>query len=47
MPRVCLVLETEKESGSDSLIELLNLAKDSTGVPDFLFCMDSGCIDYE
>lgn len=47
MPRVCLVLETEEESGSDSLIELLNLAKESTGVPDFLFCMDSGCIDYE
>ena len=47
MPRVCLVLETEEESGSESLMELLNLAKESTGVPDFLFCMDSGCIDYE
>jgi hypothetical protein len=47
MPRVCLVLETEEESGSESLIELLNLAKESTVVPDFLFCMDSGCIDYE
>ena len=47
MPRVCLVLETEEESGSDSLIELLQQAKEATGVPDFLFCMDSGCIDYE
>jgi acetylornithine deacetylase/succinyl-diaminopimelate desuccinylase-like protein len=47
MPRICLVLETEEESGSVSLIELLEKAKDATGVPDLLFCMDSGCIDYE
>jgi acetylornithine deacetylase/succinyl-diaminopimelate desuccinylase-like protein len=47
MPRVCLVLETEEESGSASLLELLEKGKDATGVPDFLFCMDSGCIDYE
>mmetsp|Transcript_1466 Transcript_1466/g.2568 ORF Transcript_1466/g.2568 Transcript_1466/m.2568 type:complete len:183 (-) Transcript_1466:622-1170(-) len=46
-PRICLVLETEEESGSESLIDLLQIAKESTGVPDFLFCMDSGCIDYE
>lgn len=47
MPRICLVLETEEESGSPSLIPLLLQAKEATGVPDFLFCMDSGCIDYE
>ena len=47
MPRVCLVLETEEESGSISLIDLLNMAQEVTGVPDFLFCMDSGCIDYD
>jgi acetylornithine deacetylase/succinyl-diaminopimelate desuccinylase-like protein len=47
MPRVCLVLETEEESGSENLIPLLNQAKEVTGVPDFLFCMDSGCIDYD
>lgn len=47
MPRVCMVLETEEESGSDHLIDLLMQAKDATGVPDVLFCMDSGCIDYE
>ena len=47
MPRVCLVLETEEESGSDNLIPLLKQAQGATGVPDFLFCMDSGCIDYE
>lgn len=46
MPRVCLVLETEEESGSDHLEELLAMAKDVIGIPDFLFCMDSGCIDY-
>ena len=47
MPRICLVLETEEESGSESLIELLEKAKEATGSPDFLFCMDSGCIDYD
>ena len=47
MPRICLVLETEEESGSDSLIQLLDQAKETTGVPDFLFCLDSGCIDYD
>lgn len=47
MPRVVLVLETEEESGSDNLIPLLHMAKEATGVPDLLFCMDSGCIDYE
>ena len=31
MPRVCLVLETEEESGSENLIDLLNIAKDATG----------------
>lgn len=47
MPRVCLVLETEEESGSENLIPLLKQAEGATGVPDFLFCMDSGCIDYD
>ena len=47
MPRICIVLETEEESGSDSLIQLLDQAKETTGVPDFLFCLDSGCIDYD
>jgi len=47
LPRICLVLETEEESGSENLIPLLDKAKEATGVPDFLFCMDSGCIDYE
>jgi len=47
MPRVCMVLETEEESGSEHLVQLLHKAKDATGTPDYLFCMDSGCIDYE
>lgn len=47
MPRICLVLETEEESGSPNLISLLNIAKESTGTPDHLFCMDSGAFDYD
>lgn len=46
MPRICMVLETEEESGSPNLITLLKLAKDAIGVPDALFCMDSGAFDY-
>lgn len=46
MPRICLVLETEEESGSPNLISLLKIAKESIGVPDACFCMDSGAFDY-
>jgi acetylornithine deacetylase/succinyl-diaminopimelate desuccinylase-like protein len=47
MPRIALVLETEEESGSSSLVKLLDLAKDVIQKPDILICMDSGCLDYE
>jgi len=46
MPRVCLVLETEEESGSPNLIALLKIAKEAIGEPDTCFCMDSGAFDY-
>jgi len=46
MPRICLVLETEEESGSESLVDLLKQGAEITGVPDYMFCLDSGCIDY-
>jgi acetylornithine deacetylase/succinyl-diaminopimelate desuccinylase-like protein len=47
MPRICLVLETEEESGSPNLIALLKIAKDAIGQPDYCFCLDSGAFDYE
>lgn len=46
-PRCCLVLETEEESGSPCLLELLELAKEVIGKPDIMLCMDSGSFDYE
>jgi len=46
-PRIAVVLETEEESGSPNLINLLTVAKDCIGNPDYLFCMDSGAFDYE
>jgi acetylornithine deacetylase/succinyl-diaminopimelate desuccinylase-like protein len=46
MPRICLILETEEESGSPNLIALLEIAKEAIGQPDALFCMDSGAFDY-
>jgi acetylornithine deacetylase/succinyl-diaminopimelate desuccinylase-like protein len=45
-PRFALVFETEEESGSPSLLNLLDLAKDLIGTPDYCFCMDSGAFDY-
>lgn len=42
-----MVLEMEEESGSPNLIELLKMASDAIGIPDCLFCMDSGAFDYE
>jgi acetylornithine deacetylase/succinyl-diaminopimelate desuccinylase-like protein len=47
LPRICLTLETEEESGSDNLIMLLKLSEEYIGKPDALFCMDSGCLDYD
>ena len=46
MPRCAMVLETEEESGSESLVKLLELARERIGTPDFCFCMDSGAFDY-
>ena len=46
MPRCVLVLETEEESGSDFLIDLLDAASEYTGKPDVLICLDSGTLDY-
>lgn len=47
LPRICLVLETEEESGSPSLPELMKVSEEFVGKPDCLFCLDSGCLDYE
>jgi acetylornithine deacetylase/succinyl-diaminopimelate desuccinylase-like protein len=47
MPRICLTLENEEESGSPNLLALLSLAKETIGAPDFVLCLDSGAFDYE
>jgi len=46
LPRCAMVLETEEESGSPNLLNLLDVARDFIGAPDFCFCMDSGAFDY-
>ena len=46
-PRCTMVLETEEESGSPNLLNLLALAKKQIGEADIVFCMDSGAFDYE
>jgi len=47
MPRVVLVLETEEESGSPNLVNLLKQASGFMKTPDVLFCMDSGAFNYD
>lgn len=47
LPRIVLTLETEEESGSPSLLALLKEAEPLIGIPDAMFCMDSGALDYE
>lgn len=42
-----MVIETEEESGSGSLISLLQEAEQVIGKPDYCICMDSGTLDYE
>jgi acetylornithine deacetylase/succinyl-diaminopimelate desuccinylase-like protein len=47
MPRICLVLETEEESGSPNLVSLLKEASEIIGTPDICICLDSGAFDYK
>jgi len=42
-----MVLETEEESGSPTLLELLDISKEAIGKPDFMFCMDSGAFNWD
>ena len=41
-----MVLETEEESGSPNLLNLLAIAREDIGEPDCVFIMDSGAFDY-
>ena len=45
--RVVLVIECEEESGSKSLLALLDAAKDLIKAPDTCLCLDSGALNYE
>ncbi|TNV86035.1 hypothetical protein FGO68_gene488 [Halteria grandinella] len=47
LPKITLVLETEEETDSAQLRNLLEQAKDIIGTPDYLICMDSGLVDYK
>ena len=47
LPRICILLETEEESGSPNLLYLMDKIKDRTGAPDICICMDSGACDFD
>ena len=40
-------MESEEESGSPHLVQLLKEAKDIIKKPDVCFCLDTGCFDFE
>lgn len=47
LPRICLALETDEESGSNNLIELLTLSEEYRGKPDCIFILDAPIYDFE
>jgi len=45
--RYVIIIEASEESGSPDLPFYLNHLKDRIGTPDFIICLDSGCMNYE
>ena len=44
--KIFIAIEGGEESGSPDLMYYLNKIAEDMGKPDFMICMDSGCIDY-
>ena len=44
--KIFITIEGGEESGSPDLMYYLNKIAEDMGKPDFMICMDSGCIDY-
>lgn len=42
-----LFFETDEESGSKDIVYFLEKNKSKVGNVDYVFCLDSGCVDYE
>lgn len=42
-----LFFETDEESGSKDIVHFLEKNKAKIGSVDYVFCLDSGCVDYE
>lgn len=47
MKKTYLYFETDEESGSKDLVYYLQKKKEEIGTPSYVFCLDSGCVDYE
>lgn len=45
--RIVLFYETDEESGSRDLVYFLNKLKSKIGEPSVVYCLDSGCVDYD
>ena len=42
-----VIIEGDEESGSKDLPHYLQKLKERIGNPSLIFCLDSGCLDYE
>lgn len=46
-PRCIVTIEGEEETDSEFYMHYLKTLEDRIGTPDFVFCLDSGCSNYE
>jgi len=46
LPQIIITLETEEESGSANLEDLLKASSEQIGVPDICICLDSWNLDF-
>lgn len=47
LPRIVVLVEGDEESGSTHLTSYISSLKDKIGNVDLVFCLDSGCLNYE
>jgi acetylornithine deacetylase/succinyl-diaminopimelate desuccinylase-like protein len=46
-PRCIITIEGEEETDSEFYMHYLKTLDEKIGKPDFVFCLDSGCSNYE
>lgn len=47
IPRTVCIFEGDEESGSTHLTDYIKKLSDRIGTVDLVFCLDSGCMNYD